>query len=75
MTQMNLSMKQKQTYRHREQPGGCQGGGVGGGMRWEFGVSRYKPLYIEWINNEVLLYSTENYTRYPMINHHGKKYF
>ena len=27
MTQMNLSMKQKQTHRHREQTCGCQGGG------------------------------------------------
>ena len=26
-TQMNLSMKQKQTQGHREQTGGCQGGG------------------------------------------------
>ena len=25
MAQMNLSTKQKQTYRHREQTGGCQG--------------------------------------------------
>ena len=25
---MNLSMKQKQTYRHKEQTCGCQGGGV-----------------------------------------------
>ena len=24
---MNLSMKQKQNHRHREQTGGCQGGG------------------------------------------------
>ena len=31
MTQMNLSMKQKQNHRHREQTGGCQGGGMG----WE----------------------------------------
>ena len=30
--QMNLSMKQKQTHRHREQTCGCQrGGGVGEG--------------------------------------------
>ena len=29
-------------------------------------------LYIEWINNKVLLGSTENYTRYPVINHNGK---
>ena len=26
MTQMNLSMKQKQTLRHRKQTRGCQGG-------------------------------------------------
>ena len=48
---MNLSMKQKQTHRHREQTCGGQGGGgwgdaVGG---WG-GVSRYKLLYMEWIN-------------------------
>ena len=27
MTQVNLSTKQEQTYRHREQTCGCQGGG------------------------------------------------
>ena len=27
MTQMNLSMKQKQNHGHREQTCGCQGGG------------------------------------------------
>ena len=32
MTQMNLSMKQKQTNGHREPTGGCQGGGGWGGM-------------------------------------------
>ena len=31
------------------------------------GVSRYKLLYTEWINNKVLLYTTENYIQYPMI--------
>ena len=29
MTQINLSTKQKQTHGHREQTGGCQGGGEG----------------------------------------------
>ena len=29
-TQMNVSTKQKQTHRHREQTYGCQGGGEGG---------------------------------------------
>ena len=28
--------------------------------QWEVRVSRYKLLHIEWINNEVLQYSTEN---------------
>ena len=51
-----------------------KGEGVGGGMEWEVGVSRYKILYIEWINNKVLLYSTENYIQYPMINYNGKEY-
>ena len=44
------------THRHREQTGGCQGGG----MEWKAGVNRCK-LYIEWTNNKVLLYSTGNY--------------
>ena len=48
--------------------------GVGGGMEWEVGVSRCKLLYMEWINNKVLLYSTENYIQYPMINNKGKEY-
>ena len=33
----------------------------GRGMEWEFGVSRCNLLYIEWINNKGLLYSTGNY--------------
>ena len=74
MTQMNLSVKQKQNHRHREQTGGCQGGGGWGGMEWEAMVSRCKLLYREWINNKVLLHSTENYVQYPMINHNGKEY-
>ena len=43
-------------------------------MEWEFGVSRCQLLYIEWINNTVLLYSTGNYIQYPMIKHNGKEY-
>ena len=49
---MNLSTEQKQTHRHREQTCGCQG---------EFGDSRCKLLHLEWVSNEVLLYSTGNY--------------
>ena len=40
----------------------------------EFGVSRCKLLYIEWIKNNVLLNGTGNYIQYPMINHNGKGY-
>ena len=29
--------------------------------RWEFGANRCKLLCLEWINNEILLYSTGNY--------------
>ena len=72
---MNLSMKQKQNHGYREQTGGCQGGGGEGGMVWEVGISRCKLLYTEWINDKVLLYSTENYIQYPMINHNGKNCF
>ena len=66
-------MKQKQTHRHREQTCGLQGGGRGG-MESEFGVSRCKLLYIEWINTKVLLHSTAKYIQHPVINHNGKVY-
>ena len=38
----------------------AKGEGGGSGMDGEFGVNRYKLLHLEWISNEVLLYSTEN---------------
>ena len=38
-----------------------KGEGGGSGMHWEFGVSRYKSLHLEWISNVVLLCSTRNY--------------
>ena len=41
-------------------------------MDWESGISRWKLLYREWINNKVLLYSTGNSTQYPEINIMGK---
>ena len=50
-------------------PRGKEGGG---GMDWEFGISRCKLLHVEWINNKVLLYSTANDIQYPVINHNGK---
>ena len=38
---------------------------------WEVGVSRYKLLYIKWIN-KVLLYSAGNYIQNPVIKHNEK---
>ena len=43
-------------------------------MDWEFGISRCKLVYVEWINNKVLLYGTGNSIQHPAINHNGKEY-
>ena len=40
-------------------------------MDWEFGVGRCKLLHLEWMSNEVLLYSTENYLPFLGIEHDG----
>ena len=34
----------------------AKGEGVGGRMEWEVGFSRWKLLYMEGINNKMLLY-------------------
>lgn len=52
-------------FGHSERTCSCQ---RGGGTEWdgvEFGVSRCKWLHLEWIENKLLLYSTENYIQYP----------
>ena len=50
--------------------------GEGGGRRvdWELGISRCKLVYTEWINNNILLYSSGKYIQYPMKNHTWKEY-
>ena len=48
---------------------------VGRRMEWKISVRlglADVSYYIEWINNTTLLYSTENYIQYPMINQNGK---
>ena len=45
-----------------------------GGKGWESGVSRCKLLYIGWIKSKVLLYSTESYIQYPVIDYGGGEY-
>ena len=71
---MNLSTKQKQNQGHREQTGGCQGGG--GWERDGLGVwSQQMQTNIYRIGNaKVLLHSTGNHIQYPVINHDGKEY-
>ena len=51
-----------------------KGEGSGRGLNWEFEISRCKLIYIEWINNKVLLYNRGNYIQYPGIDHNGKDY-
>ena len=57
---MNLFRKQKQTHKHRKQIYGYQSGqqGKGGQINQEFGINTYTLLYIKWINDKDLLYST-----------------
>ena len=69
MKQMNLSMNRLIYIENRLLP---RGRGVREGMDWEFGISRHKLLYIKWINNEVLQYTTGSYIQYPVINQNGK---
>ena len=55
---MSLSTENKQIHGPGEQICACQEGGGGSGMDWEFGAGRCKLFHLEWISNEILLYST-----------------
>ena len=57
---MNL---QKETHRLREQTDSCWGKGPGKETVREFAVDMYTRLYLKWIANKNLLYSTWNYTQ------------
>ena len=61
----------KETHGFGEHTYGCQGGGGGRGMDWEFGVDRCKLLHLEWTGNEILLYSTGNYIQSLVMEHDG----
>jgi len=41
-------------------------------MDGKFGVGRWKLLHLEWIKNEVLLYSRGNYIQSLGIDHNEK---
>ena len=43
-----------------------------GGINWEIGIYIYTLLYIKWITNKGLLYSTGNSTQYSVMTYMGK---
>ena len=49
------------------------GGKGGGGINWEIGIDIYTPLYIKYISNKDLLYSTGKSTQYPVMAYIGKE--
>ena len=57
----NEPFHRKENHGLGEQICGCQGEGGGSGMDWELGVNRCKLLPLDWISNEILLYSTGNF--------------
>ena len=46
--------------------------GEGNGMDWEFGVRRCNVFHLEWVSNEVLLYSTGKYIQSLGIDYDGR---
>ena len=56
MIQMNVFTKQKETHRLRKQTYGCWGDGI---VR-DLGKVMYTLLYLKWMTNKDLLYSTWN---------------
>ena len=78
MSQRNICIKQKQTHRHRDQTCGCLGEMVGEMDGLEFGISRCKLLYVEWINKKSyciaqgpifnILFSSVQFSRRAMSN-------
>ena len=68
---MSPSIVKKQTHGLGEQTCGCQSGWRRSGMDWTFGVSKFKRFNLEWIGNEILLYSTGNYIQSLVMEHDG----
>ena len=50
-------------------------GSEGEGWTVSLGLVDANDLYLKWINNKVLIYSTGNYIQHPVINCNGKEYF
>ena len=60
MTQLNLSMKEKENHGHREQTRGCQERGLRMGWSGSLGLID-AAFYVECINHKIFVYSTEYY--------------
>ena len=58
---VNLSTERRRAHEHREQTCGCQDGGGGSEIDWEFGIGGCRLLHLEWMGSGILLYSTGNY--------------
>ena len=71
MAQMKLSTKHKQTHIEIRLVV-AKGERGGSSMDWKFGVSRCKPLRLEWIDDKVLQYSKGNYSQSFQIVHDGR---
>ena len=72
---MNLFMKHKQTHRQTDIENKLmvtKGNKEEGGINQEFGINKYKLLYINYMNKD-LLYSTGNYIQYFVITYNGKE--
>ena len=57
----NEPFHRKENHGLGEETCGCPGGGGGRGRDLDLGVNGSKPLLLEWINNDILLCSPENY--------------
>ena len=67
MAQMNLSPNRLTDIENRL----VFAKGEGRRNDWEFGISICKLLYLGYIDNKILLYTTGNYSQYSVINHNG----
>jgi len=79
MIQKNISTKQVQTLRHKEQTCVCQGGGeVGEGWIGSLGLAdaNYSMYRMDKQQGPTpcTRYCTRNNIQYPVINHNGKEY-
>ena len=66
MIQMNLLTKQRLTALENQLMVAGHEGEVGEGIVGEFGMHVYTLLYLKWIPNKDLLYSTGNSAQYSV---------